>query len=445
VCLPKVLERIESKRHGMRMLVDVLGEIGGESELPVLVSLLADPRSDDNMRASAAAALGGIGGTRARDALVELLADRSEMLRLYALDALREADAVVPVAHLEPLLARSTTRKAAASLMGRSRALEAVRLLVPLLTDAMRGVRSAAAEALVHLHRDLPDRDKRALQTAVADADANTRTRVRELVDHSDGEVACAAIELSTMAADPEALRPAIQRMQDPIAYERTLDLVGRLGDAANPALAEILVGLEVGLREAMYRLIGAVRAAVVDPTLVAALMEGLDDIEPVAVAAAESLRRIGGRGALAPLYRACGREGPVGEHAAEALADVAARGGGGRHDDLLLLIGGAWPQQGTLATNLCRVVGRLGLVEFVPPLVSMLGSRDVPVRVAAAHALGNIPGEHEGLGALSFALADEESQAAARTSERTTLAQCNRGPGSAGARGRGAGPRSHR
>jgi HEAT repeat protein len=74
-----------------------------------------------------------------------------------------------------------------------------------------------------------------------------------------------------------------------------------------------------------------------------------------------------------------------------------------------MLLIGGAWPQSGALARNLARVVGRLGLVDYVPPLVSMLGSSDVVVRVAAALALGSIPGDHEGVGALGFALADED------------------------------------
>ena len=40
-----------------------------------------------------------------------------------------------------------------------------------------------------------------------------------------------------------------------------------------------------------------------------------------------------------------------------------------------------------------------------------MLGSADVGVRIAAALAIGQLEGEHEGVGALSFALADEEPQ----------------------------------
>jgi HEAT repeat protein len=46
-----------------------------------------------------------------------------------------------------------------------------------------------------------------------------------------------------------------------------------------------------------------------------------------------------------------------------------------------------------------------------------MLGSSDVRVRVAAALALGQIEGDHEGVGALSFALADEDAQVRAAAS----------------------------
>src|SRR5690606_7724798 len=44
------------------------------------------------------------------------------------------------------------------------------------------------------------------------------------------------------------------------------------------------------------------------------------------------------------------------------------------------------------------------------------LGSSDVGVRVAAAHALGSISDDHEGVSALCFALADEDPQVRAAT-----------------------------
>ncbi|HVI01059.1 MAG TPA: HEAT repeat domain-containing protein [Enhygromyxa sp.] len=416
--LPKVLQRLDVddvRSSGTRLLVDMIGQIGGEAEIPILTKFLRNNDADENLRASAAAALGEIGGPKAVAALEDLLADESEMLQLYALDALRAASAAVPVERLAPLLQHAVTRKGAAALLGVSGSADAVPLMLPLLADDMRGVRAAAIEGLARLRVALADQDlAHVVDDSVAAIDDETKVKVRELIGHRERDVSIAAIALAGLARDAGAVAAVLPRMEDPMVYERALALIERLGSAANDALVEVLDSLEVASREALYRLIGALPGEV-DQRLINLLLEGLEDpLESVAAAACDALRKVGGRSAMAPLYRSCGREGPVGEHAAEALAEVAARlaaARGGGHDELLLLIGGAWPQAGALARNLCRVVGRLGLLEFVPPLVSMLGSSDLGVRVAAALALGSVPGDHEGVAALCFALADEDPQ----------------------------------
>ena len=417
--LPKVLQRLDpedTKSSGTRLMVDMIGQIGGEPEIPILTTFLRDESADENLRASAAAALGEIGGPKAVEALEELLGDDSEMLQLYALDALRAASASVSIERLEPLLGRAVTRKGAAALLGVTGSERAVELLLPMLGDDMRGVRAAAIEGIARLRVALADEGKAALvDDAVANIDDATKVKVRELIGHREREVSISAIALAGLARDAGAVAAVLPRMEDPMVYERALALVERLGSAANDALVEVLDSLEVASREALYRLIGALPIGV-DPRLINLLLEGLEDpLETVASAACDALRRVGDRSSMRPLYEACKRDGPVGEHAAEALAEVAERLSAARpsgsHDELLLLIGGAWPQTGAIARNVCRVVGRLGLVDYVPPLVSMLGSSDVGVRVAAALALGSIPGDHEGVSALCFSLADEDPQ----------------------------------
>jgi HEAT repeat protein len=110
-------------------------------------------------------------------------------------------------------------------------------------------------------------------------------------------------------------------------------------------------------------------------------------------------------------LYRAMATAGPRGDIAADSLASVLIRIAPGRYEDLDLIVGAAWPQSGAIAQNLCRVVGKLQAAKYVLSLVAVLGSPDVGVRVAAAVALGHLPGEHEGISALSLCLADEEPQ----------------------------------
>lgn len=429
--LPKILRRLDpADRHssGTRLLVDLIGQIGGEAEIPLLIMFQCDTQADENLRASAAAALGEIGGPRAVAALEQLLSDPLEMLQLYALDALRAARAKVAVELLAPLLSQPVTRKGAATLLGTGGEAQAVALLVPLLDDEMRGVRAAVVEAIARLRVALGEQDQAHLvDDVIAEIGPGTRAHVRELIGHRERDVSLAAIALAGLASDAEAVAAVLPQMDDPMVYERGLALVERLGSAANDALVDVLErasrtggsavqgGLEFTSREALYRLIGALPGEV-DGRLLTPLLEGLQDpLETIASAACDALKRIGGRSSMAPLYRACGRDGTVGEHAAEALAEIAQRQAalrpGGDHDEVMLLIGGSWPQTGASARNLCRVVGRLGLVAFVPPLVSMLGSNDVGVRVAAALALGSIAGDHEGISALCFSLADEDPQ----------------------------------
>lgn len=411
--VPRILSRLDRADPRSRLLVDLLGSVGTERDVRVLAEIALDPELDENMRASAATALGSLGGSEAIGALENLLDDTTEMLTLYALDGLRSANAVVDVGKLIPHLDKPISRRAAVGLLGSSGSVDAISKLVPLLGDKMAGVRAAAAQSLFSLHRHFSESGRSHLVASVlADVSVEIRERVRALVEHRDRGVCCAAIALAAMSADAEIVPLLFGRMEDPIVYEQAVALIARLGPAANEALVKAISEVESGSREQLFRLIAAIQAEVVDPRLMEVLMAGLTDpSDTIASAAADALKKVGGRSVMAALYRACSHEGAVGEHAADALAEIALRVGGRRHDELTLLIGGSWPQEGALAQNLCRVVGKLGLAEYVPPLVSMLGSHDVGVRVAAAHALGHVPGEHEGVSALSFSLADEEPQ----------------------------------
>lgn len=415
-CLPAVRERLERAAHDgarARRLVDLLVDIGDADDVPTLMAIVRDQEADPNLRASAATGLGAIGGTAAVRCLQELLADPSDVLRVYALDALRSATAPVPVEVIEPLVQAPSTRQGAASLLGLSRDAGALPVLLALLRDEMAGVRAAAAQALVLLDQGLDGKGKAGLvAAAVARAGPPARASIRELLEHDERDVRAAAIELATMARDPEALEPILGVMDDPLLHERALALVAVLGASAADVLTRIGDTVDAGQRQHMLRLAGALDPSLVGRPLLDRLVAALDDADPEAAhAAAESLAWVGDRSSLGGLYRAMGNLGPLGEAAADALATVMGRVADGRYEDLDLIVGAAWPQSGPLAQNLCRVVGKLQAARYVPQLVAVLGSPDVGVRVSAAAALGHLPGEHEGITALSLCLADEEPQ----------------------------------
>ncbi len=410
--VPPLRELVGQASPGARLLVDLLAQVGGEQDAELLTGMLLDEGCDPNLRASAATALGTLGGDAAQTALTRLLEDESEMLRTYALDGLQDLGAEVSVGSLQPLIVNPITRKGATALLARAGE-DAIPLLSGLLSDAMAGVRAVACVAMARLDTSLARGGRPELvRRVVADLPDAARVRVRELIGHRNAEVSSAAIKLAAMCRDVQALPALLEVMDDPAAQEHAMEMVMDLGEVANPALVEVSARADVGRREHLYRLVGALRVDVVDPRLQTLLTEGLEDAgEETACAAAEALRFVGGRSSMGALYRTMASEGPLGELAADSLADIVARIGGSRHDDLNLLVGAAWPQQGALARNLSRVAGKLGSIGYVPSLVSVLGSTDVGVRVAAATALGMVPGDHEGVGALSFALADEEPQ----------------------------------
>lgn len=413
-CLRVLHRRLDDAPAGppRRMLVDLLGQIGDRRHVPRLIHIMDDPAGDPNLRASAAAGLGRIGGAEAEGALRRLLEDGSEMLRVYALDALRAAKAQVPVEMIEPLVDPAFTRKGAAALLGLSADAGALPILLPLLDDPMGGVRAEAARALLELGEALGARGRPGLvRAAVRRIGAGTRAKLRELITHDDRDVRAAAIHLAGLAGDAEAVAPVLMVMDDPLLQERGLALVAELGDAAGEALAQAVVQVEPARREHLFRMVTALPASALSRSLLDQMVLALEDpSEDVAQAAAEALAEAGTRAALGGLYRVMANHGRLGETAADAVAAIVARQGEG-HDDLELLVGSAWPQSGALARNLSRVAGKLRSARHVPHLVSQLGSPDVGVRVAAAAALGQIPGDHEGVSALSFALADEEAQ----------------------------------
>ena len=411
-CLPALTDRLEQSGSGagIRMLVDLLGEIGDDSHVELLVEFLSGPASDENLRASAATALGIIGGPQAVAALRRLLRAESDMLRVYALDALRTARAKVPVVEIEPLVASPLSRVGAAALLGLTGDVAALPLLLELIDDPMAGVRAAAAAAMVELEGALGDRSA-VVEGAVLRLGAQTLEHLRELIGHPDRAVRAAAIRLEGLARDAGAIEPVLTAMDDPLVQERAFEMVRTMGADAAPALARAAESVDAAGREALFRLVGALPEGAADRALVDAIVAALDEPdEETALAAAEALETIGDRTSLAGLYRAMGGPGRLGESAADALAATVIRQEV-RHDELELIVGNSWPQAGALAQNLCRVVGRLHDPRYVTHLVGVLGSPDTGVRVAAATALGSLPGEHEGASALSFALADEEPQ----------------------------------
>ncbi len=422
-----VMARIAGSDVPPRLLVDLLGELGDRIAVPQCVALLRDDSAEPNLRASAASALGRLGGPEAALALRTTLLDASQMLVVHVLDALDTMRAVVEVEDLERLFEDPFTRKAVTLLLGHSRDPAALALLVSALEDRMAGVRSAAVLGLRRLGVGMAERKPGLVPAALARLGDGARSSIRSLILHDDLEVCRAAIALSAWGRDVQAGAQVLEAMDDPMVHELAFAFVGAAGPGVGAVLREADAQSSDARPEHLLRLLGAMDPDVVDAESLDMLAQALSDSdEETALAAAEALASVGTPTALPELYRGMAEEGRRGEAAAEAMAAILRRLGEGMHQELAMLVGTHWPDAGSLAQHLCRVVGGLGSPRYASRLVSMLGSADVGVRIAAALAIGQLDGDHEGVGALSFALADEEPQvraAACRSLSRAPAA----------------------
>ncbi|MGH1343306.1 MAG: HEAT repeat domain-containing protein [Nannocystales bacterium] len=407
-----VIARLDRPGVSPRLLVDLLGVLGDRSAVPRCAVLLGRADEDPNLRASAASALGRLGGPEAREALCGALRENSQMLVVHVLDALHAMEAEVELEELERLFLDPFTRKPVALLLGHTRNPAALSPLISALEDPMAGVRAAAVLGLAELGNGLDAEKPGLVPAALARVSRTARANVRDLVLHHDLTVCRAAIHLATWARDVDAAGPVLEAMEDPLVHELAFGFV----EAAGPTVGEVLREADAHSSEArpehLLRLLGAIDPAMIDEASLDLLAQGLSDSdEDIALAAAEALARVGTRAALPELYRAMAEEGRRGEASAEAMATVLRRVGDAAGTEVSMIVGTHWPDMGDLARNLCRVVGALGSPRYAARLVSMMGSADVGVRIAAALAIGQLEGEHEGVGALSFALADEEPQ----------------------------------
>ncbi|MCL2929758.1 MAG: HEAT repeat domain-containing protein, partial [Trichodesmium sp. MAG_R01] len=149
VAVPRLVQFLEHSDEDVRgSAAKALGEIGSETAIEGLIPLLKD--SDYFVRGSAAEALGKIGSEKAIEQLTPLLQDSEKFVRWRAAYALGKIDSEKAIEQLMPLLKYSDSfvRSAAAEALGQIGSEKAIEQLIPLLQDSEKLVRYTAASAL---------------------------------------------------------------------------------------------------------------------------------------------------------------------------------------------------------------------------------------------------------------------------------------------------------
>lgn len=423
--VPRVLTRVRAQGTGSRLLVDLIAFLGEEQDVPALKEIYDQAQADQNLRAAIASVLGAIGGAQAGEALLSMLDDPEDHLRVFALDGLRMARVAVDPKILESLAKQPLTCKAAVSMFGYCQDASCIPILVEFLCAKIRGVRAAALVSIGGLlawaKSEDDDAARSALYEALAYLPAQAKEQLVSLARNGDREVLCTALDVAQVCVHVPLLGVAVDYMDDGAVYERSISLASICGESTLEFFESWLDDpVKASVLEPVYRLVAMSGVAGLDPQwqghLLAQVQGGQIEL---ASAACEVLGKCGDQNTLSSLYPYCEEDGPLGESAADAISHLLAR----HRKRVRALMGEASEEQGRyasrfcsgpLARNLCRVIGKIGDSDANGFLEQVLHGPDVEARIAAIVALGRVPSQARTESLLRLALADEDAQARA-------------------------------
>jgi chemotaxis protein methyltransferase CheR len=249
-----------------KFLIDALGSIGEPSAVSGLVACLSD--QDTNVRVAAAEALGKIGGDEAAAALLQLADSDDMLLQLTALDGLAEMGAVVAVDKLVRWVDVPVVRCSALRLLGRSRDLTALPLLVAAIADKTRRAREAAIEAVARLtDTEMTQADQATVEVALRSLDQAAVDQVANALGARDPAVRRAAAFILGFGSHRSAVAELTAGLGDPEtgpAFARAIEVLAPAvtpsGEQAGSAKGQVIsMSAEefAGLRRHVERICG--------------------------------------------------------------------------------------------------------------------------------------------------------------------------------------------
>lgn len=406
-------ERLDS--DGRKLAVEVLS--GAPTLAGMRTLARASKDSDVNVVVAAAEGLGraDLAGEEARElatrTLMGLLGSEHAPVRIAALDALREFEAPVPWASLEPLLNDALTRRSAIAVAAGDTSPRALFSLASMISEPNV---TLAREATVSLGRSLEEAwgDEALADIAVKALSASplAHARLRALLgDVSDTSARGAAILALGLVRDPDDVPLIVDALADDEVADRAEAALRLFGQEAVEPLLVAGRSAAPSLRGATLSMLPELTTSETEP--LAAVREALSDGSAEVVASAlKSLAIVGVAEDLAAVARYSKSADPKVSSAAHgALLAIAAR----HVMDARAILRGVDPRSDDAlwAAIVIEALARSGASAPADEtfLMSALTHREAVVRRAAIEALGALGGE-EVAHAVTVSLADEEA-----------------------------------
>lgn len=381
------LARVEG--GGRKFILEALGQSEATDAVDEIAPFVHD--SDPNIAAAAVDALARIGGPVAETHLRALLANDDLYQRLAALDGLVRAGARLAWTDLQPAIADRFTRRAAVPLLGRCAHPDAVRALIDMLAQASEHLAATILQALEVLSASVGVDEMHAHMSE--GAIATTRASLRS----QNPETRRAAAGVALAARDVSALATALGIFAEGLSPMALVAFRAWGPDAVEPLVeaSASTVGAARALGLELASELGDVREA---------LLDALDDSEPVVTAAAlRGLRRLAESSDAARILELVRNENDdVRAAAADAVRHLAERDEGPISSLLAKTVIDA--ESAALASLLATIRGARAL----PQLRAGCNSDSPDVRRSCVAALGSL-GDPSALADVTLALSDED------------------------------------
>jgi HEAT repeat protein len=390
--IPALLaERSSGDVDVRKLVVDALAGIADSHTSEPLQEMLEDP--DPNVRASAADALGAIGGNGVPEALISkaVASDEDQLVRFSAIHALNALEFPVRASDIGSVLNDPILGHAALSLLGRADGdEEGISVLLKGLGSGSRSTREAAIRSLLRVVGEAgPERNDSlaARIRAAAMASELVVSSAVERLPEADLPTKLILIQFLGIVATPNTVIPILLAGRDEALSEASLSTLESLGDMAEKKIDAEWSNLDAESRRHACLLFGETSGE----ESAARLLSSLED--PSSETRSAAARSIGQRGlasGLAPLVvrlaAAAAEDDFEGEEELAAITDG------------LIALAAPGPDTGTAVT-----------ARAIELLTDCLDGAAESVRLAVATVIGRI-GRSEDSQIVSFLLKDASS-----------------------------------
>ncbi|MCL4558399.1 MAG: HEAT repeat domain-containing protein [Deltaproteobacteria bacterium] len=243
--IDRILKAIDPGQWELtKLLVDVLGDIGDQKVIPVLLELTGSPQQ--NLSTAAIEALGKLGTGDVVPHLGRLLRRKEVYIifsTLEALASLGKKGFKLPLQDIIPLMSDPLLKKAVLDLFGSARDPLVVPYLIEGIKDTKRLNRESAAKSLLQLYSSVDESAKATIKDTIQGSGVYDSYLIDRMLSSIDPAVIKVGIRLLGWSGRKSSIPVLFKHAEDPDITDACVSALMDIGEPARDDVVGLLVG----------------------------------------------------------------------------------------------------------------------------------------------------------------------------------------------------------